>query len=345
MTATVTFTMPETFVELSNSHDAFSASVLISLFHSLAGTWTHELRIQNATAGDLITLGHGFCKFNAREATQIKGEDDSGGNVKEMLVHENGEYTIAGSGQAPIYMPPLLWNRDFVWRIDLRGSSQVVARPQIEKRCESSDGRKAFIFRRKSTQKSDTEIPDEETSRRRMSSQSGKANIANDRQEESIWRRMSVPILHRKSRAEAFEKPEPLQEDEGEDVLVPDQIEHPVSPMLEHRHIPQIDIYATKQDTRKMSFHLHNFIFDLKPDVWRQQQSESANFTVEARGDHFSGEERYGTNYEFLMSTQAAKANTSGLYYVLQWKTVEVVRGPAGKDKTTTTWYTRREQQ
>ncbi len=62
---------------------------------------------------------------------------------------------------------------------------------------------------------------------------------------------------------------------------------------------------------------------------------------IEARGDHFTGEERDGTKYGHLVRWKASQKgdHASGKYYVQQWNTVEVIRGPAGKDKTTTTKY------
>jgi hypothetical protein len=346
MTTNVTFDLPETSNSKIQDHDTFLYAVLTALFRSLAGTWTHDLRVENATTVDLPTVGHGFCSFVPREATKIKGEDDRADNVEEMLVHETGEYSIEGSAQAAISIPSLLWNRKFVWRMDARGSSAATVRPQIEKRRESSVGRKGSVFRRLSFSKSRSPPQERELAWRRMSTQSGRGRAEQGLEEESRWRRMSIPVIRRKSKAEVPESNKPLQEEgeHGEDVLHAEQNQESIQTTSEGIGTPRIDIYATKAETRKMSFHLHTLTFDLQPDLWRQNHVNCEDIRIRARGNHFTGEEKYGTNYEFLMRWKAGN-NALDQYCVQQWSAVEVVRGPTGKDKITTTKYGKSQRQ
>jgi hypothetical protein len=314
MTTNITFDLPETSDSKIQDQDTFTYAVLKALFRSLAGTWTHDLRAENATTVDLPTVGHGLCSFVPQEATKIKGEDDPAIYVEEMLVHENGEYSIEGSAQAALSIPSLLWNRNFVWRMDVKGSSLTVIRPQVEKRRESSMGRKGSVFRRMSFSKSHSPPQERELAWRRMSTQSGRDKAEQSLEGESRWRRMSIPVIRRKSKAEVPETNKPLREEgeRGEGVLHAEQNEESKQTTSEGIGTPRIDIYATKPGTRKMSFHLHTLTFDLQPDLWRQNHVNCEDIRIRARGDHFTGEEKYGTNYEFLMRWKAAMhlANT-----------------------------------
>jgi hypothetical protein len=353
-TTTITTDTLNPFAHKPNENDAFAASLLTSLFHSLAGTWTHELRMENATMVDLPTTGHGLCNFTSRAASKIKGLDDSADSVEEMLIHENGDYSIEGSGQSSIYMPSLLWSRNFVWRMDKRGSNPAVVRPQLEKQRKSSGaGRKGSFFRRMSIRNSDPLPIEKEAASRRMSTQSEKGD---NRSNGSMWRRMTVPVIRRNSKAEALEEeqaePKPEPDDPIEEVPIPHQTEIPLPPSQNEATsvIPQIDIYTTKPQTRKLSFHLHTLTFNLQPETWHHLLSTNQDITLQAQGDHFSGEERYGTKYEFVLRPAKPTPRDDGdedeaeaacRHYVERWSTVEVVRGPAGKDKTTTTRYTK----
>jgi hypothetical protein len=346
MTTTVTSDIAETLDDYTEDNAAFIACIVASLFRSLSHTpWTHEQRVKNATTVDLPAIGHGFCSFVCREATKIKDEVDPAGNVEEMLHHENGDYSFGGGEQTAIFMPSVLWNRNTVWRMDLRGSSMVTMRPQIEKRRQSSAGRKASIFRRKSTAKSDSPSQENESAWRKMSIQSAEAGPEKRLEEVSTWRRISIAIGRRESKAVALDESGPLQDTTKINDAKVDNVlrtDEPTSSARKNLDIPQIDIYATKPQTRKPAFHLHTLKFDLQPEVWRHNFHSLEDIRILARGDHFTGEERYGIEYEFLMRCEAPKENsTVDQYYVQQWKTVEVVRGPAGKDKTTTTSYGR----
>lgn len=73
--------------------------------------------------------------------------NDFARNVKELLMHENGDYTIEAGGQAVIFMPSLLWSRNLIWQINFRGSDPAVVRPRVERRRESNTRRKGSIPR------------------------------------------------------------------------------------------------------------------------------------------------------------------------------------------------------
>lgn len=343
-TAVTSNIITETPDDENKDHDSFISSIVTSLFRSLAHTaWTHELWIENATTVNLPTTGHGFCSLISREATKIKGQVDPAGSVEEMLLHENGDYKVEGGDQAAIFKPSLLWSRSFVWRMDLTGSSLITVRPQVEKRRRSSVGRKGSIFSRRSIATSDASSQENESAWRHVSIQSAEAQPQKRLEEVSTWRRISVAIGRRESKAVALDESRPLQDKDGVNVHSGVKTEEPKYSARKDLHIPQIDIYATKPQTRKMSFHLHTLKFDLQPDVWSQRMHNLEDIPISAHGAHFTGEERYGIKYEFLMRCEAPKGDNraNGQYYVQQWKTVEVVRGPAGKDKTTTTCYGR----
>lgn len=335
---------PNPFDDKPKDIDAFAASLLTSVFHSLAGTWTHEIHMENATTVDIPAAGHGLCSFTLREASRIQGVDDSAGGVEEMLVHENGEYSIEGSAQSSIYMPSLLWSRNFVWRMDKRGSNPVIVRPQLEKqRRPSSAGRKGSFFRRLSLRNSDSLPLAKEAESRRMSAQSEEGNSGGGG---SMWRRMTVPVMRRNSKAGVLLEEQPGLDDRVGGLSNIQQTERSLpSPCDEARVIPQIDIYTTKPQTRKISFHLHSLTFNIQPDLWRQQSSNGEELIIEAQGHHFSGEERYGTKYEFNLRSKPNRRTdedeATSCYYVERWSAVEVVRGPAGKDKMTTTRYSK----
>jgi hypothetical protein len=344
MNTTVTPELAETFDDKTEDNAAFIASVVTSLFHSLSRTpWTHEQRIENATTVNLLTTGRGFCSFICRDATMIKDEVDPTGHVEEMLQHENGDYSVGGGGQTAIFIPSVLWNRNIVWRMDLRGSSMVTMRPQVAKRRQSSAGRKASIFRRKSSATSDPPSQENEPAWRKVSIRSAESGLGTRPEQVSTWRRISIAIGRKESKSVVLEECRPRQDDTQNDtantVLGTNETTPTPRKSLE---IPQIDIYATKPQTRKLSFHLHTLRFDLQPEVWRQNLQDLEEIRVLAHGDHFTGEERYGIAYEFVIGCEAPKAdNIIDQYHVQLWKTVEVVRGPGGKDKTTTTCYER----
>lgn len=54
----------------------------------------------------------------------------------------------------------------------------------------------------------------------------------------------------------------------------------------------QIDIYATKSETGKISFNLHTVKSDLRPNVWHQSLYSLEDITIKAHGEHFTGEEQ-----------------------------------------------------
>lgn len=76
MTATLTLNIADTLNDQIQDVDAFVASVLTFLFRGLSGTWTRELRVENATSVNLPTIGHGCRKFTSRETIKINREDD-----------------------------------------------------------------------------------------------------------------------------------------------------------------------------------------------------------------------------------------------------------------------------
>jgi hypothetical protein len=341
MTTAVTFNFPNPFKEEpENQDDAYTASILASLFNSLAGTWIHERRIENITSVNLASIGHGFCHFASREATKIKGQEDSTEDVEEMIVHETGEFHVEGAGQTSFYIPPIMLNRNFVWRMDKKGSRPAVARPQVEKRKASSAGRKGSIFRRKSSQKS-TSPTFEESATRRMSTPTEKKDAQKTDYDASIWRRMSVPAIRRKSKAPPREVEEPVADDDNGEEEDTATNEEEKSSGTTDSTVPQIDVYSTKPSTNVMSFHVHTIKFDLQPETWRGNAMSGEDITISARGDHFSGEERFGTDYQFLLKWRPPLAgiDSVGQYCVENWSTVEIGRGTGEKDKTTTTKY------
>ena len=338
--------MASELAEKFDDNADFIASMVKSLFRSLSRTpWTHEQRIENATSVNLPTIGRGFCTFICREATKIKDEVDPAGHVEEMLHHENGDYSVGGGEQTAIFIPPVLWNRNIIWRMDLRGSSMITMRPQIEKRRQSSAGRKTSIFRRKWSATSDLPFQGNESAWRKMSIRSAGSEPETRLEEVSTWRRISIAIGRRESKSVVLDERRPPQDNAQNETPKADNVLCTGEPTFTARKsldIPQIDIYATKSQTRKLSYHLHTLQFDFQPEVWRENVNGQEDIRVLAHGNHFTGEERYGIEYESVMRCAARKErNTIGQYHVQQWKTVEVVRGPAGKDKTTTTCYER----
>ena len=264
-----------------------------------------------------------------------------------MLLHENGEYSIEGSDQAAIHITPINWSRNLVWRMDLRGSKPAAARPQIEKRKESSTERKGSVFSRMTISRSDSLSGGKEGVWQRSSAQSMVAKPVKAPEKASVWRRISASATRRKSSVPVFETSTLLQKADNKDER--DEVQEGQPPLAAQKVAvpPQIDIYATKSETGKISFHLHTLKFDLRPNVWRQSLYDLEDITIKAHGEHFTGEERYGINYEFLLRWEPPRGNdcAGGRYYVLQWNTVDVVRGPAGKDKTTITHYGRSRRQ
>lgn len=58
-----------------------------------------------------------------------------------------------------------------------------------------------------------------------------KKNLIKSIDEGSIWRRMSIPIIRRRSKAQLSEKSEPLREDDHEDILDAQPNEELISPL------------------------------------------------------------------------------------------------------------------
>jgi hypothetical protein len=346
MNTTVASELAETFDHKIEDNAAFIASIVTSLFRSLSLTpWTHEQRIENATTINLPTVGRGFCIFIYREATKIIDEVDPAGHVEEMLHHENGDYSVGVGGQTAIFIPSVLWNRNIVWRMDLRGSSMITMRPRIEKRRQSSAGRKASIFRRKSSATGNSLSQENDPAWRKMAIRSAESEPETRREEVSTWQWISIALGRRESKPVVLDERRPLQDNTRNDSAKLDNVlsaDEPRSSARKSLDIPQIDIYATKPQTRRLSYHLHTLQFDFQPEVWRQNVHGQEDIRVLAHGDHFTGEEKYGVEYEFVMRCETPKENnTIDQYTVQQWKTVDVVRGPTGKDKTTTTCYER----
>lgn len=181
----------------------------------------------------------------------------------------------------------------------------------------------------------------------RSASESMVAKPANAPEKVSVWRRISASASPRKVTVIVPGTSASLQEADNEGGC--DDVQEEESPIAPQKVviIPQIDIYETKSETGKMSFHLHTLIFYLRPNVCRQNLYGLEDITIKAYGEHFTGQERYGKQYEFLMRWEPHVANScgGGRYYVLQWNTVEIVRGPEGKDKTTVTHCGRSQRQ
>lgn len=267
MATIVTPTIPNPFDDKSrDDHGVFTVCLLTSIFYSLAGTWTHEIRMENAITVDLTTIGHGLCMFTPREASRIKGLNDSAGRVEEMLIHENGDYSIEASAKSSIYMPSLLWSRNFVWRMDKGGSNSVIVRPQPEKqRRLSSAGRKGFFLRRLSMRNDSPLSVEGEEGSRRMSTQSEKGNRGGIG---SLRLRMTVPFMRRKSKVGRLLEEQPELDNNIENTASAQQTESFLpSPQYKSSIILQIDIYTTKPQTRKISFHLHTLTFNVQPDL------------------------------------------------------------------------------